>query len=90
MIDLPKWLISYFRAPFIAIVWVMETYRKNRERLRTLMALPLVVKIFKMLLAVTLLSWLTLAFMANEEQKERLTNAIRDVWSYTQKDSDKL
>ena len=89
MKNLPTWLKNYFRAPFVAIVWVMETFKKNRERLRNFMSMPLVVKLFKVLLAVTIIAWLSIAFMANEEQGKRLTNTLQEAWSETQKTGDK-
>lgn len=84
MSGIPEGLKSYLRAPFAAIVWVMETYSKNRERLRVFMAQPRTARIFKMAIVVTALAWIVIALMANEEQGQRLTDALKGFWSETQ------
>jgi len=66
------------------IVWVMETYTKNRDRIRAFMAKPRVSLAFKVMLALTAVAWITIGFMANEEQGRRLTEAMQGVWTDTQ------
>ena len=80
-----KWLKAYFRIPFSFIVWIMERYKKNRSHLKTFMELDIVVKLFKIGLAVTIIVWLSIAFMANDEQKKSLSNALQNTWQATQK-----
>lgn len=77
-------LKSYLRVPFVMIVWVMETYAKNRERLKTFMAQPRTAKIFKGAIVLTVLVWVAIALMANEEQGHRLSDAMKNFWSETQ------
>ena len=33
-----SWLIWYFRQPFVMIVWFMETFAKNRDRVKATLA----------------------------------------------------
>lgn len=88
MSGLPKGLISYLRAPFVMIVWVMETYTNNRERLKAFMAQPRTAKTFKVAITLTGLIWVAIAVMANEQQGERLTDAMQNFWTETQTLSD--
>lgn len=84
MTGLPAGLKAYLRVPFSMIVWVMETYAKNRDRLRAFMAKPRVSLAFKVLLAFTILAWVVIGFTATEEQGSRLTDALQGVWTDTQ------
>lgn len=83
MTGLPEGLKNYLRTPFVMIVWVMETYAKNRARLKTFMAEPRVLKTFKIAVAVTALVWIVVGFMANPEQGQRFTDAVKGFWSET-------
>ena len=49
MTGLPAGLKAYLRVPFVMIVWVMETYTKNRDSFRTFMAKPRVSTAFKVM-----------------------------------------
>jgi len=84
MTGLPEGLKSYLRAPFVMIVWVMETYTKNRDHLKAFMAQPRVAKTFKIAVVLTALGWIVVALMANPEQGQRLTDAVKSFWSDTQ------
>ena len=84
MTGLPEGLKAYLRAPFVMIVWVMETYAQNRTRLKTFMAEPRTARVFKWAIGVTALVWLAIALMANEEQGKRLTDAVQGFWSDAQ------
>ncbi|MBP5855503.1 hypothetical protein KAJ83_00655 [Marivibrio halodurans] len=69
---------AYLRVPFSMIVWVMETYAANRERLARFMARPLVARIFKGAVLITFLAWLGIAFLiADDEAGGRLEDAVR-------------
>ncbi|MBL4748209.1 MAG: hypothetical protein JKY17_05400 [Magnetovibrio sp.] len=81
MTGLPQGLKSYLRAPFVVIVWVMETYTKNRARLKAVMARPRVSFAFKMLLVLTAVIWITVAILANGKQGGRLTDAVKGILS---------
>lgn len=80
---LPNFVKSYLRVPFVGIVWIMETFVKNRARLKTLMAEPRVASIFKGAVVTTVLVWLVIAVMANDEQRQRLSTAMQDLWTQT-------
>ena len=84
MTGLPAGLKAYLRVPFVMIVWVMETYTKNRDSFRAFMAKPRVSMAFKVMLALTALAWVIIGFSANEEQSGRLTNAMQGFWSDAQ------
>lgn len=75
---------AYFRAPFVAIVWVMETYAKNRALLKQFMVRDRVANVFKIAIVVTVLIWLGIALTAKDEDGQRLTDAVKDFWSDTQ------
>jgi len=83
MTGMPEGLKNYLRTPFVMIVWVMETYAKNRIRLKAFMAQPRVSKTFKIAVVVTTLVWLAVAFMASPEYCQRLTDAVQDFWADT-------
>jgi len=84
MTGLPEGLKAYLRVPFVMIVWVMETYTKNRARLKTFMAQPRTAQMFKWAITLTALVWLAVAVMANPQQGQRFTDAIKGLWSDTQ------
>jgi len=84
MTGLPAGLKAYLRVPFSMIVWVMETYAKNRDRIRTFMAKPRVATAFKVMLALTALAWIIIGLTANEEQGRRLTDAMQGFWTDAQ------
>lgn len=84
MTGLPEGLKSYLRTPFVMIVWVMETYGKNRDRLRAFMDKPRVSLAFKVMLALTVVVWLVIGFTASEEYRHRLTDAVQGLWSEAQ------
>lgn len=75
---------NYLRVPFIVIVWMMETYSHNRQRLRTFMAQPRTKIAFKWAITVTALAWIVIAFMARDEHGQRLNDALIGVWGDTQ------
>lgn len=84
MTNLPDWLKSYLRQPFVMIVWFMETYAKNTARLRIFMAKPDVIKAFKLAIAFTMLAWIVIGLMASDEDRGRLTETIRTTWGEMQ------
>lgn len=84
MTGLPAGLIAYLRVPFAMIVWVMETFTKNRDRLRSFMAKPRVSLAFKVMLALTALAWVIVGINASEEDSGRLTKTLQGVWSDAQ------
>ncbi|PCI40812.1 MAG: hypothetical protein COB46_06170 [Rhodospirillaceae bacterium] len=78
---IPTGVKNYFRVPFVMIVWVMETYTKNRESFREFMAKPRIAAAFKVILVLTALAWVTVAWQASEEDGSRLTEAMKGFWT---------
>lgn len=81
-------LKAYLRVPFVMIVWVMETYTKNRERVKSFMAKPRTAQVFKTAVVLTALVWIVIGLTANEEQGQRFTDAVKNFWTETQSLSD--
>ena len=77
--SIPNGVKAYFRVPFVMIVWVMETYTKNRAQFKTFLAKPRVALAFKVALALTAVAWLSVALMANQKDGERLTDAVKGI-----------
>ncbi len=76
-----SWLIWYFRQPFVMIVWFMETFAKNRDRVKATLARQSVSKIIKTVAIVTFFGWLMIAaFLSNSEDGDRLTCAAKSLW----------
>ncbi len=83
--QLPPGLKAYLRVPFVMIVWVMETYTKNRDRFKAFMADSRVRHFYMGLLLVTAVAWGSISFMASEEDSSLLSDAVKGAWSDTQK-----
>jgi hypothetical protein len=74
------WLIWYFRQPFVMIVWFMETFTKNRDRVKAMLARQSVSTIIKTIAIVTFFGWLIIAaFLSNSEDGDRLTCAAKSL-----------
>ena len=79
---LKRWIIAYLRQPFHMIVWVMETFAKNRQRLKTFLECEKVASTFKTIVVVTLFVWLgVFAFLATREDGNRFTCAVKSLYS---------
>ena len=75
------WLVWYFRQPFVMIVWFMETFSKNRERVKAALARQTMAKTVKTIAVVTFFGWLIIAaFLSNSEEGDRLTCAAKSLW----------
>ncbi len=75
-----EFVIWYLRQPFVMIVWFMETFAKNRDRMKNLMARDGAASVLKTLVIATFLVWLgVFAFLANEESGDRLSCAVMDL-----------
>jgi hypothetical protein len=78
---LKSWLIAYLRQPFHMIVWVMETFAKNRKRLAAFLAREKVAKVFKAVVVATFFVWLgVFAFLSTREEGDRFTCAAKSLW----------
>lgn len=77
-----RWLIAYLRQPIHMIVWVMETFAKNRKRLAAFMARDKVAAIFKTVVVATFFVWLAVfAFLSTREDGDRFTCALKSLWA---------
>ena len=82
--NMPEWLKSYLRAPFVVIVWFMETYGKNSTRLRAFMAKPDITKIFKIAIGFTMVVWIVVGVIASDDDRSRLTETLKGFWGEMQ------
>jgi len=77
-----KWLVAYLRQPFHLIVWVMETFAKNRKRVNAFMAREGVRRVFKTIVVATFFVWLAVfAFLATREDGNRFGCAVKSLIS---------
>ena len=78
----PKdWLIAYLRQPFHMIVWVMETFAKNRKRLKAFLARDGVAGAFRTMVVATFFIWLAVfAFLATREDGNRFGCVVKSFW----------
>ncbi|MCK5778820.1 MAG: hypothetical protein KAH11_08515 [Rhodospirillales bacterium] len=78
---LKKWIVAYLRQPIHMIVWVMETFAKNRKRLAAFTARENVATVIKTLFVVTFFVWLgVFAFLSTSEEGDRFTCAVKSMW----------
>ncbi len=85
MVDRAKmksWLIAYLRQPFVMIVWFMETFKKNRLRLKAFSERQKFLSIFKTLIVTTFFVWLLIfAFLSTEDGGDRFTCAVKNLYA---------
>lgn len=85
MVDRAKmksWLIAYLRQPFVMIVWFMETFKKNRVRLKALMEKQRVSSLVKTIIVTTFFVWLLVfAFISTQDGGDRFTCAVKSLYS---------
>ena len=74
---------AYFRVPFTMIVWVMETYAKNRATSQAFMTSPRAALALKIALAITVVAWIYIGITATDEDGKRLTDTLKSLWSDT-------
>ncbi|MBO6521257.1 MAG: hypothetical protein JJ900_10075 [Rhodospirillales bacterium] len=76
-----KWIIAYLRQPIHMIVWVMETFAKNRKRLANFTTREKVAGTIKTLVVATFFIWLgVFAFLSTQEEGDRFTCAVKSMW----------
>ena len=84
MSRLPEGLRNYLRTPFVVIVWFMETYTKNRARMKAFMAEDGAKKMFQGAIMLTVVVWVVVGLSASPEDRNRLTNALMGFWDDTE------
>ena len=67
--------------PFRFIVAVMEIFSSNRDYFRRLKEQRVVAKVVKIGALITVILWLALALLAENEDKNRLTESLKQFWS---------
>ena len=67
--------------PFRFIVAVMEIFSSNRDYFRRLKERSVVAKVVKFGALITIALWLALALLAENEDKNRLTESLNQFWS---------
>jgi len=82
-----EYLKDMYLAPFRAIARLMKLFVRNRNRVHDFVRRPLVAKILKYGMLLTLFIWLAIAMLATDEQKNRLTQAVKEMWSTTTGDA---
>ena len=79
---LKSWLIAYLRQPFVMIVWFIETFKKNRLRLKAFMEKQRVSSFVKTIIITTFFVWLLVfAFIATQDGGDRFTCAVKSLYS---------
>jgi hypothetical protein len=74
--------------PFRAIAAASRLFMKNRNRVREFVSQPGIAKTLKYGMLLTLFIWLAIALLANkDEENNRLTEAVNELWSKTTGDS---
>lgn len=75
------WLVWYLRQPFRLIVWFMETFAKNRERVGAFLARGRVAAVFKTAVILTFALWIGIfAFLASKDEGDRFSCAVKSLW----------
>ncbi len=78
---LKRWIIAYLRQPIHMIVWMMETFAKNRKRLAAFTGREKVAATIKTLAVLTFFVWLgVFAFLSTTEDGNRFTCAVKSMW----------
>ena len=79
---LKSWLIASLRQPFVMIVWFIETFKKNRLRLKAFMEKQRVSSFVKTIIITTFFVWLLVfAFIATQDGGDRFTCAVKSLYS---------
>lgn len=72
-----EWYRGVLLAPLRLLVGVVRTYAANRERVQRLTAGERVARLLKFLCVATLGAWLAIWLLADDEDRERLTRAVK-------------
>ena len=62
---------------------------KNRNRVREFVSQPGIAKTLKYAMLLTLLVWLAIALLSKDDENNRLTEALNNLWSKTVNDTSK-
>ena len=78
-----EYLKDMYLAPFRMIMSGMKLFVRNRNRVRDFVRRPVIANILKYGMLLTLFIWLAIALLASDEQKNRLSQAVKELWSTT-------
>lgn len=84
-----EYLKDMYLIPFRAIVSGMKLFVRNRNRVRDFVRRPVIAKTLKYGMLLTLFIWLAIALLAKNEEDNRLTDALTNLWSKTMDDTSK-
>jgi hypothetical protein len=82
-----QYLKDMYLMPFRAIASGIRLFARNRNRMREFISQPVVAKILRYAMLLTLFIWLALALLAKDEEKNRLTDAVKELWPKKNGDS---
>jgi hypothetical protein len=75
--------------PFRVIVSGMKLFVRNRNRVRDFVRQPGIARTLKYGMLLTLFIWLAIALLIKDEENNRLTEALNNLWSKTVNDTPK-
>ena len=78
-----EYLKDMYLAPFRAILSGMKLFVRNRNRVRDFVRRPVIARTLKYGMLLTLFIWLAIALLAKNEDNNRLTDAVNELWSKT-------
>jgi hypothetical protein len=84
-----EYLKDMYLAPFRAIAGLMKLFVRNRNRVRDFVRQPRIAKTLKYGMLLTLFIWLAIALLTKDEETNRLTEALDNLWSKTVNDTAK-
>lgn len=74
-----EWLKDYLRTPFVIIVWFMETFAANRQRVKDFMEHRSSKQVLSWTLVATGVIWVAIALFADDRHGERLDCAMENI-----------
>jgi hypothetical protein len=82
-----EYLKDMYLMPFRAIASGMKFFVRNRNRVRDFVRQPGIARTLKYGMLLTLFIWLAIALLSKDEDNNRLTEAVNQLWSKTVNDT---
>lgn len=82
-----EYLKDMYLMPFRAIASGMKLFVRNRNRVRDFIRQPGIARTLKYGMLLTLFIWLAIALLTKDEDNNRLTEALNQLWSKTVNDT---
>ena len=86
----PANIKAFYLLPIRLLAVAIGVYHSNRNRLRILMARPRLAAALKFAIVVTSLVWLLVVLIASDDESNRLSEAIKQMWSQSTSDGPAL